>query len=32
MRTVTVQFAEPVGDRAVLDLKTGVPVPMTLTR
>jgi hypothetical protein len=31
IRTATVQLSEPLGDRAVLDPKEGIPVPVTLT-
>lgn len=30
-RTATVQLAAPLGDRAVLEVKEGLPVPVTLT-
>lgn len=31
LRTASVQLAEPLGDRAVLEVKQGLPVPVTLT-
>jgi hypothetical protein len=31
-RTATVQLAAPLGDRAVLEVKEGLPVPVTLAR
>jgi hypothetical protein len=30
-REATVQLAAPLGDRAVLEVKQGLPVPVTLT-
>ena len=31
-RTASVQLAEPLGERAVLEVKEGLPVPVLLTR
>jgi hypothetical protein len=31
-RTTTVDLAQPLGERAVLDARVGLPVPVTITR